>query len=591
MFKRIATLLLGIGLIGLGVFFFVTPERSQSLQFLTRYWPIFLILAGLVRVAGHLIDRHPASPVGGFMITAIGGILLSANLRGEHSFIRIFGAYWFWLLVAYILGRVLRQYTARDGKRPHAFSAGAVTLMILIISSGLGAHFLGRNQSYINSLNARLGRMAGVRDYLFGSRIEIGDDTAQELALKAGSRLVVDGMTGEVKITSTTGTKATVRLYRRIRTVDEDEARQIARRIKLRVGDEGEVLRLGVDATGVENDFNTLILVEIPKDSTPAIEVVNALGATTLEGLRGDQVINNGEQIEVADHEGRIRIDNPRGSVTLRNIRGDVELLNYRRNAELSRIVGSISLDMKGGRTLVEQSAGPIRARVSDARLELAEIGSEPQPTPQSGQQPPQVEPAVIVIEETRNGRLEFRNIRGPLRITAQNNTRINLETVTGNMMIENTSGRIVARHITGQARIRSRDGSIEIDGITGPIVAETSHDIKVTDFRDSLDLSSRMGSINITTDEKITAGIKANNEKGSISVRLPENAEFRMDAMTEFGRVRIRGFDQLNFTRQERTSVQGINFLDSAPLITLRSVSGNIQLQSNGAAVASRDF
>ncbi|MCI0660684.1 MAG: hypothetical protein L0220_06395, partial [Acidobacteria bacterium] len=64
MFKRIATLLLGIGLIGLGVLFFVAPERVFIVQLLTRFWPLFLVLAGLVRVAGYLIDRHPRSPVG-----------------------------------------------------------------------------------------------------------------------------------------------------------------------------------------------------------------------------------------------------------------------------------------------------------------------------------------------------------------------------------------------------------------------------------------------------------------------------------------------------------------------------------------------
>src|SRR5262245_19369485 len=87
--KRLATLLLGIGLIVIGALFFVAPEQAFAVRWLIRLWPVALILAGMVRVAGYLIDRHPRSPAGGMMITAIGGILLSANLLGHNSLILI----------------------------------------------------------------------------------------------------------------------------------------------------------------------------------------------------------------------------------------------------------------------------------------------------------------------------------------------------------------------------------------------------------------------------------------------------------------------------------------------------------------------
>lgn len=155
MLKRVATLLLGIGLIGLGVLVFLAPEQAFVVRALVRYWPVFLLLAGVVRVAGHLIDRHPRSPVGGLMLTAIGGILLAANLRGEHSLLQLLGQYWFWLLLAFIAGRVLRQYTQRptDRARPRAFSFGAVVLMILLIGGGLTANFLTKHGQYLNRLN------------------------------------------------------------------------------------------------------------------------------------------------------------------------------------------------------------------------------------------------------------------------------------------------------------------------------------------------------------------------------------------------------------------------------------------------------
>ena len=149
MLKRYATLMLGIGLVGLGVLFFAKPDWAYLLTRFAYFWPLFLILAGIVRVTGHLIDRHPRSPVGGLMLIAMGGIVLAVNLRGGQSFIYILAHYWFWLLLALIVGSVMRQYTHRpeDGPRPRAFGFGTIFLSILIIGGGLAAHFLAADSS------------------------------------------------------------------------------------------------------------------------------------------------------------------------------------------------------------------------------------------------------------------------------------------------------------------------------------------------------------------------------------------------------------------------------------------------------------
>ncbi len=160
MFKRLGTLLLGIGLIVIGVLFFVAPEQTLAVQWLMRLWPVTLILAGIVRISGYLIDRHPRSPAGGMMIAAIGGILLSANLLGHNSLILIVGKYWFWILLAFIAGRLLKQYTHRieDGARPNAFSPVAIVVMILIVGVGMAASFAARNGHGVEHAAWQLGR-------------------------------------------------------------------------------------------------------------------------------------------------------------------------------------------------------------------------------------------------------------------------------------------------------------------------------------------------------------------------------------------------------------------------------------------------
>lgn len=154
---RLITLLVEVALLGLGVLVLLEPEQGLAARVLMRYWPVFLLLAGVVRVVGYLIDHHPRSPVGGLMLAAAGGILLIANLRGEYSLLYLFGQYWFWLLLAYIAGRVLRQYTYPvDRAHPRAFSFGAVVLMMLLVGCGLTANFLTKHSQYLNRLNVPL---------------------------------------------------------------------------------------------------------------------------------------------------------------------------------------------------------------------------------------------------------------------------------------------------------------------------------------------------------------------------------------------------------------------------------------------------
>src|SRR5262249_36550420 len=82
---------------------------------------------------------------------------LSANLLGHNSLILILGKYWFWILLAFIAGRLLKQYTHRieDGLCPNTFSPGALVVMILIIGAGLAASFAGKNGQ--GEFNLRLG--------------------------------------------------------------------------------------------------------------------------------------------------------------------------------------------------------------------------------------------------------------------------------------------------------------------------------------------------------------------------------------------------------------------------------------------------
>jgi hypothetical protein len=264
MIKRIATILFGVALCTLGVFFFLAPERAGLIAQIFRFWPVFLILAGGVRVFGHLLDRQPRSPVGGSLLIGAGGILLAANLRGEASFLQIFGRYWFWLLLALIIGRVVRQYThrAEDGPRPRAFGPIALALCLLIAGGGLLAHRAAASPQVWSSWSSPFNRLTSGRHEPGGSMIEILDQ--RPLALKPGAELLIGEIGGEVEISRGAGTLASAQLVKRIFAASEAEARRIAAGIHLRVEDRDQSTAISVERDGINEGVAIKLRLSLP---------------------------------------------------------------------------------------------------------------------------------------------------------------------------------------------------------------------------------------------------------------------------------------------------------------------------------------
>jgi DUF4097 and DUF4098 domain-containing protein YvlB len=579
MLKRLATLFLGIGLIGLGALFFISPERAFAVQILMRFWPVFLILAGIVRVAGYLIDRHPRSPVGGMMIAALGGILLSANLLGHHSFIQILGKYWFWILLAFIAGRLLKQYTHRieDGVRANAFAPGAVVLMVLIVGSGLAADFLAKRGQ--GGLNLRFGNFGGVGDYIFGDQFSVADEP-QIFALASGARLIINDAKGDVEVKSAPQPQATAQLIKRVRAASEEEAKEAAKNIQLQIASNSANSQFGVNSAGVERDYNVSIIITVPQNLAGSVEIANALGAVKLAGLRGDHTIRGCERVEVRQNSGGVVIESPRGSVELAQIQGQVNLINTRREVKLREVNGAVTLDINGGNVNLDGSTGPVQLKAADARIEMKEVGDDSL-APEHQR--------VINIESTRNSRIKLQEIKGAVAINAER-SRIEAEDIAGDLTVDSSSERVAVNHINGSLRVKADDGAVEIEEIKGSATIEATRDVTVRNFRGQLNVTSRSGAIKLETSEKLVADVKAVNDRGKINISIPEDSGFRLDANAGKGRVRLSGLERVVLSREDRSYKIGYNVSESAPLVSLRSGGGEIQLQSSGLALASRD-
>src|SRR5262245_25632174 len=576
MSRRFATLLLGIGLIVIGALFFVAPEQAFAVRWLRELWPVALILAGMVRVAGYLIDRHPRSPAGGVIITAIGGILRSANLLEHNSFILILGKYWFWILLAFVAGRLLKQYTHRieDGPRPNTFSPGAIVVMILIIGVGLAASFAAKNGQ--GNFNLRFGDLS-VSDYVFGNPISVEDEAQQSFPFTPNARLLINNANGDVEINSAMQSQATARLIKRIRASNEEEARKVAKNISLQIAPNGVGYQINVASAGVQQDFGVSIIVTLPQDLPAGVEINKALGVVKLTGLQGAQVIRGCERAEITRNAGGVTVEDPRGSVELSEIQGPVYLTNTRQAVNLRAINGPVTLDVKGGNVSLENSSGPLQLKATDAQIEITEVGDGAPATAR-----------VVNIDQARNSRIKLHEIKGAVAIKAERSP-VEAEEIHGEFKVDSYSDRVRVNRIDGVLWIKSKNGAVEVEDVRGRATIESTRDVTIRNFRGPLSVVSREGAIDLETSEKLGGDLNVVSDHGRIRVSIPKDGGFRLDANAGSGRVKAEGFDGAEWARDERSYVAGYNITADSPLVYLRSSRGEIQLRSSGLAMASQ--
>ena len=591
--KRIATLLLGIGLIGLGALFFLAPEKSVVTQLLIRYWPTFLVLAGLVRFAGYLIDREPRSPVGALLLTALGGILLSARLLGHASFLLILSKYWFWVLLAFIAGRVLRQYLHRsqDGPRRNAFSPGGVLIMILIAGSGLLAAVVTRNDRYLQNLNARLQRFGQIGGILLGENFTFTEPD-RTLPLTGNARLSFAEFPGEIMITvrdaprenrivATAQETATLTLTKHLRAENETQAAEQAESIRLQIDSQGDVHRIGLQTPEGVALNRAILRIEIPQNRAVGIDARSVRGEVRLVGLRGDHAFQNCNSVAVLENTGRVTIENPAGRQELNAIRGEVTIRDSRASFDMRDIRGAVQIEAHSGAVTAQNLTGPIRIQAGSARISLTGVGPE---TPTGAPE------RLVQIENADDGRIELQQIRGGVSI-ASARTRIEATEIAGDLTIAGTRDRILAQRITGALRIVAREGgSVESEEIRGPAVIEASRNIVARNFQGPLTLRSETGAIEAETGRKLAGDLELVSGRGRIALSLPEDTAFQLDAQTGRGRIRLDGFPNFAAERNEIAVKTGVNGARPAPRVSLRLDRGDIQLQSSGLALASNE-
>lgn len=546
-----------------------------------RLWPLLLVLAGLVRVGNYLIDRQPRSPVGGLLLTAVGGILFVTQWRGESFSVAWLGRYWFWLLLAYVLGRVLWQYTYRSDDafktRPRFLSPGSVFIMLFIVGSGLASNYLARQPQILKSFSTRIDSLGA---QVMGEFITVEDEAALSFELKPNTRLLIAQWRGDVQVQATEFKQPQARLIKRIRATNETQAREAATKLHLQLRPAANQLEFHLQSEGVTQEFTTELILTLPAQMVAPMSLDGVSGDVTLRRTRGDHSLRNCGGAMISQQQGALLVESMRGAVQLQDTTGDVRMTAITRDVVIDNLKGALSFNADAGNHRLNGVTGALTLALAKARLDLRNVQA---PQPFAADKP------LVFIEKARDSRLHLREINGATVINARN-SRIETEALTGDLSIESADEAInVLRH-KGKLRIRNEDGAVTVSDLTGAADIEAGREVAVQNFSGTLAVKTEYSTITLTQNAALQGDIQVSTERGQVKLNLPSDIGFRLDASTESGHIRVKGFDGIPVERRQTTLTANYHATNATPLITLRNMRGNIELRATGQALASAE-
>lgn len=205
---------------------------------------------------------------------------------------------------------------------------------------------------------------------------------------------------------------------------------------------------------------------------------------------------------------------------------------------------------------------------------------------------------AVLEMVRSSNGRIQVENIRGTARLRTSNgeieavgvgaieastsNGKIVIRDAAGRVEAATSNGRISVEDARGDCDLRTSNGTIEARRVQGSVMAQTSNgSIRVEILRPGAEpvrLETANGAIEATFHAVPVAGAGLVTRNASITLRLPRQAQARIDARLTHG-----GFSvdlPLKESLRTKDRLEG-TLGDGGPLIRLETTNGSIRLEA----------
>jgi hypothetical protein len=411
------------------------PRRRRSFA-----GPVVLILGGVVFLLGNL---H----------------LLSWSSLGIW-----FAHYWPLLLILWGVIKLAEHMQAqRTGQRAPGIGAGGVLLVVLIVISGLSATQAVRFREHWPNIRDQFNIDDEDFNNIFGDNYNFDDHLEQDFP--AGASLKVIDPDGAVSVHTSDDNKITVVVRKRVGADSQGDADKFNSETKPTITVTGGLVTLDAKVQGAgEHAVKSDLDISLPRKAP--VSIVSRRGDVNVIGRDGnlDLGVQHGD-VEVEDVTGNVKVSLEKGSAKIEQITGDVRVDGRLNETSVSDVKGTVQLEGEFDESVKLAHLGKsVTFKSSRTDMEFAKIEGDLS-LDSDDLHADEITGPLHLLTRSKNIRLE--DVSGDVRLQ-DDNGGVDVEMRSlGNVQIDNREGDIhvgIPEKSGFRLEARTRDGEIQSD-------------------------------------------------------------------------------------------------------------------------------
>jgi len=379
--------------------------------------------------------RYQRSLAGPIVLIVIGCLFLLHNFGMRLPIWRAFGRFWPLLLILWGVIKLAEHANAnRQGQRAAGIGAGSVLLLIVIIIFGLGAHYSNdvnwggvRDQIQIDD---DLGGM-------FGNPYTYDDTIEQTFPADGALRIVSDR--GAITVQPSDGDNIKVVVHKKLYANNQNDADKYNQGSKPMITVSGSSVLLNANTNGA-GDHGVTTDMDIYDPRKVALDVASRRGDLNITERKADvKVSGQRGDVTLSDISGAVKIDLEKGSVRVSKVTGDVDIDGRIDDANIDEVAGSLRLNGDFFNDIhLSKITKNVTFKSAHSDLTLASVAGDLEISGDSLRGTDVTGPSRLVMRskevhlEEVSGDLELESSNGDIEVRAANKLPLGKMTITG---------------------------------------------------------------------------------------------------------------------------------------------------------------
>lgn len=313
------------------------------------------------------------------LLIVIGGLFLARNIYPEMPLLDWVAKYWPLILIVWGLLRIVEIVTWAASSKPlprRGISGGEWVLIVFLCMFGASLHAV---RGFSNWWPDHMVQLNGL-EFLGGERYEYPVST--EKACSRTPHIVLEDFRGDAKINGVDAAADQVKIigHKTIRSMDQTQADKANEGAPLEISGDANnvVIRLREDQAQRFERITATLEISVPKGSS--VEFHGRTGDLDVNDITGSvNVTSDNAGVRLKNIGGAARVDLNRSDVVhMSGVKGDVEIKGRGADIELDDIAGAVNIDGTYNGTIeLRKLAKPLRLNSPRTNLSVEAVPGE----------------------------------------------------------------------------------------------------------------------------------------------------------------------------------------------------------------------